>query len=326
MKKEFKITLILILVILLLAGCVPAEYRKGVQLDRDFPEKILEIYDNAIIFFSEEDDDEITIKVGSEDDVEDVIEFYQELFEDEDKIVLIDEDIDKDDKYQAEGIIYDEEVHFEMEIEEASSKNEKKAFTTVFEIVIKSNNEIAEKKLSQSEIIILSSLLMESSDDENTFTYIDDLPIIKQFETLFISQWNYNGKTDPFTMGSNVYTKGIAMFIPLNLFAENKSVLSAVWRLDQEYYKVIFDMGCEQSMGFDVKEKYGIYKVIIYANNKEVWNSGYCDYDYLIKNQEVIIGTECSEMEIELVQYKGTDGTLNVILGNFRLFSNLDGE
>ncbi len=82
MKRIIRNILIIILTAAILTSCLPTEYKKGVVLDKDFPDNILEIYDDAIVFYNDNTDGEITIKAGSKDDVEDVIEFYQALFKD----------------------------------------------------------------------------------------------------------------------------------------------------------------------------------------------------------------------------------------------------
>ncbi len=146
-----KITLVL-MIVALLSGCVPAEYKEGVKIDRGYPDKELPIYDDAIVYFCEEDSDEITLRAGSEDDVEDVIDFYQELFEDEDAFILLDEKV-KDDKYFAEGIIIGEELTFEIEITQAKGDIEEKVFESQFEIIIspQEEEEIIEETVTETQ-------------------------------------------------------------------------------------------------------------------------------------------------------------------------------
>ena len=46
----------------------------------------------------------------------------------------------------------------------------------------------------------------------------------------------------------------------------------------------------------------------------------------LIENQEVLIPFDTSRLDIKLVQYKGTNGTLNVVMGDLKLYKNIDDE
>ena len=63
MKKVLFIILAFLMSAFLLSGCIPAAYKEGVDIDKGFPDSILEIYDDAIVFFSEDDGDEIMIAV-----------------------------------------------------------------------------------------------------------------------------------------------------------------------------------------------------------------------------------------------------------------------
>ena len=108
-----------------------AAYKKGVKID-DYPEKDVPIYDDAVVFSYETKGDKCKIKYGSEDDVDDITEFYKEEFEDEDYHIY-DEDID-DDEYSVEGIIDD--ITFEINVEQARGDREEKYFDSVVEVEI----------------------------------------------------------------------------------------------------------------------------------------------------------------------------------------------
>jgi len=139
-----KITLLLVFLMsaaILLSGCavitnildpLPDEYVDGVKYSRDYPDKELEIYDDAIVFEAEEDDDEIVIKYGTEDEIDDVIDFYEDLFDDNG--LTVDESDDGKDEYYAAGS--GDGYKFEINAEEASGNYEERAFATVVEVVI----------------------------------------------------------------------------------------------------------------------------------------------------------------------------------------------
>ena len=138
-----KIAIMLLGIVLLFSGCIPSQYTKGVDAD-EYPERDLPVYDDAVIFEYEGDDNEVTIKYGTEDEVDDIIEFYQEYFEDE-SIILDEEEEDKDE-YNAQGFY--EDFLFEIEVEEAKGDTEEKVFSTVVEVAIEflSDEQIEERQ------------------------------------------------------------------------------------------------------------------------------------------------------------------------------------
>lgn len=124
-----KIILIsLVIAMLTTTACANRIYKKGVDYD-EYPDRDLLLYDDAIVFEYEEDDEEVEITFGSKDDVDEVMDFYQDFFEDE-GIVLTYEQVDKDE-YKAEGQI--EDFLFEIEVEEPWGDSEKfyKSITTI---------------------------------------------------------------------------------------------------------------------------------------------------------------------------------------------------
>ncbi|MBN2879087.1 MAG: hypothetical protein JXN65_05585 [Clostridia bacterium] len=141
--KNGKILILLMAVIFILSGCIPSAYTKGVEAE-NYPEKELPVYDDAIIFEYEGDDEEVTIKYGTEDDVEDVMEFYQDYFEDEG--IVLDEETEDKGEYSASGFF--EEFLFEISVEEAKGDIEEKVFSSVAEVTIEflTDEEIEERQ------------------------------------------------------------------------------------------------------------------------------------------------------------------------------------
>lgn len=98
-----------------LLNIVPEKYTEGINYDRDYPDDDLEVYDNAVVFESDSRFDNIILSCGTADDLDDIIDFYEDFFEDND-IVLKQVQKNKD-YYYASGIT--NEYMFEIEIEEA---------------------------------------------------------------------------------------------------------------------------------------------------------------------------------------------------------------
>ncbi len=142
MKRLYFVKVALVItVVLLFSGCavinnifnpLPDEYKDGVKYSRDYPDDELELYDDALVFEADEDDEEITLKYGSEDELDDLIDFYEDLFDD--KEMTIDEAEEGRDDYHAEG--RGDGFKFEIDIEQASGDYETRVFKTVVEIEI----------------------------------------------------------------------------------------------------------------------------------------------------------------------------------------------
>lgn len=137
MKKRFSFTIVILCFVLMLSGCfllnpIPKEYIEGIRLPREYPDDDLEIYDDATVFEVEEDDEEITLTYGTEDDIDDVIDFYEDLFDDNN--LTIDEQQDDKDEFYAKGA--GEGFVFEIEAEQARGEIEEKLFETVVTVTV----------------------------------------------------------------------------------------------------------------------------------------------------------------------------------------------
>jgi hypothetical protein len=133
-RRFFVFAAILLILVSILVGCssVPEEYTKGVRLDRDYPEDSLPLMDEAIVYYSEDDNGEIMIKYGvSGQSVDDIKDFYQDYFDDND--FYIDEDED-DNEYTASGSYYG--FNFKLDAKNPRSDNEQKAFTAIVRIEV----------------------------------------------------------------------------------------------------------------------------------------------------------------------------------------------
>ncbi len=139
MKKILCILFATVLVASLFAGCASAKYKKGVDYD-DFPDREIPIYDDAIVYSYEYDEGEWEIEYGTEDDVDDVMDFYQDEFEDEDYTIT--DEKEAKDEYSVEGVI--DEYEFEIEAEESRGDLEK-YFDTVVTVTV-TDTEYEEEK------------------------------------------------------------------------------------------------------------------------------------------------------------------------------------
>ncbi len=126
--KKVVITSILISITLLGTSSCRNVYKKGVDYS-EFPKKDVPIYDEAVVFEFEGGKDEMNLSYGTIDDIDDVIEFYQDEFDDSDYIIL--NEAEGKDEYLIEG--YTSDIRFEIHAEEANSRLEE-YYDTVVEI------------------------------------------------------------------------------------------------------------------------------------------------------------------------------------------------
>ncbi len=151
LKSNYKIILSLIMILCIamltiLAGCsllnpIPKQYTQGIKYDRDYPDDALEVYDNAVVYESKNQFGDIILSCGTEDDIDDIIDFYHDFFEDN-EILLAGESEDRDE-YRASGV--SDDYFFEIEVQEADGEY----IEDIFEFIIL----ISISELSDEEVI-----------------------------------------------------------------------------------------------------------------------------------------------------------------------------
>ena len=168
MHKIILLTLCTLLACSPLLGCallVPEQYTDGVRLDRNYPEDDMPIMDDALVYFSEGDDETITIKYGVNEDLDDVVDFYKDHFEDNE--IVLDDESDRSSRYNAEGIFKD--FKFDVRVTKPSGEYEEKVFETTVKIQIEFLQEpVATVEIEQSslEVDIIGFWRQESFEDE----------------------------------------------------------------------------------------------------------------------------------------------------------------
>lgn len=151
MKRNARTPLLLIIILIVvsfLSSCsifnkIPEKYTDGIKIDRDYPDDALLIYDDSIVFDSNSHFNQIVLSCGSQDDLDDIIEFYQEFFEDND-IVLDDEDEDRDE-YYARGV--NDGYLFKVEVVEAEGEYVEKLFENVIYLSVEELDESEKESL-----------------------------------------------------------------------------------------------------------------------------------------------------------------------------------
>jgi Leucine-rich repeat (LRR) protein len=175
--KKLMLFVMSFMLVLSITSCVNT-YKRGVDYS-DFPDKDIPIYDDAVVYYFESDDEESELSYGTTDDIDDIVEFYQDEFDDSDYIITKEKE-DKDE-YEIEGYIGN--THFEIEAEEAR-RDEGEYFDYVVTISIEQvdDEEIEEIEASMvNDMVIISGsdgqiILQNLSglySDTNTRVYLD---------------------------------------------------------------------------------------------------------------------------------------------------------
>ncbi len=236
MKNVRRASLLIISMMLLcslLLGCVfvPEEYTKGVKLDRDYPDDDMPIYDEAIVYFSEEDEGDITIEYGVADDLDDVVDFYKDHFEDND--IVLDSESDKSSKYSAQGFY--KNFAFTLKISKPNSGYEEKQFATIVMIEIEFTQDsigtvdVNEIALEQA---VLGFWRQESfSNSDGKFTSNDSGTAYEFLPDGVLNQYR------------NFEFTGAGSYTPI----DNVNVLLTYAQGDQEKVSVVF----EKRSGYD---------------------------------------------------------------------------
>jgi hypothetical protein len=154
---------------------------------------------------------------------------------------------------------------------------------------------------------------------EEFFDYIENLELEEDSKYLFIGAWDFQDGM-AFSIGEQSYNKGIGMYVRSKDIKSEKNSISAVWYLEKDYHKISFDLGCESNLQYGAEGQYGTYQVTVYADDTLVWDSGQNDYQYTSIGQEVDIPEDSTELTVTLTETKGVNGTLNIVMGSFKLY------
>ncbi|MBT3319837.1 MAG: hypothetical protein HN948_02370 [Clostridia bacterium] len=144
MKKAQKVSLLiaaLLLISVVLIGCntIPGKYTDGVKLTRDYPEDDMPLADDALVFYCDKDDSQITVEYGTQDDLDDIADMYKDFFED--NAIIPTNETDKSSKYAAEGDYKD--FHWQINASNPSGEYEEQLFITVVKVEIEFSEQVA---------------------------------------------------------------------------------------------------------------------------------------------------------------------------------------
>ena len=160
MKKILLLTITILLICTVFLGCnlfEPKQVLEEVRLSKDYPEDELPLYDDAFVYESDGDDESVTIRYASKDDIDDVVDFYKDLFEN--NSITLDKETDRSSRYTAEGLYSG--FKFEVVISEAGDEYAGD-FKTLVRVDIEFSTESIPQSLDQK---LIGFWRLESIDD-----------------------------------------------------------------------------------------------------------------------------------------------------------------
>ncbi len=190
--KSLSILLALFFVLSAFSGCqaiynitAPKEFKESAEAYEDYPEDTLPVYEGAIVYDYEEDEDNIVLKFGSKSNFDDVTKFYMDYFEDNE--IYLSNEKDRSKSYLADGEqgFYE----FNLTIENPSGKWEERLFLSTAEIELKKMNipnknsiyNFIEQTKDHLEIfneIYDTYYMLEDSEEEDITYFIDESEVV----------------------------------------------------------------------------------------------------------------------------------------------------
>ncbi len=161
---------------------------------------------------------------------------------------------------------------------------------------------------------VLDSLL-----DEQGTSSLNDLSLSNKY-------WRFSDKSTNFHIAGVEYNSGIGLFLETSAYEAVESGAngsgSVKYYLGEEYDTLSFDIGAESDDPTYYNANCGEARIQIIADGLMVYDSGYFGYSWTGYNQSVNLNS-AKWVEINLLIRRGTGRTLNVVLGNARLSSDI---
>ena len=164
-------------------------------------------------------------------------------------------------------------------------------------------------------------------DTTPDYILIDNLPIASEFEIakLHIGQWNVK-TTRPFQNANQTYDSGLGMYLPSDSIAEEWGNDDMTYNLGGLYDKIQFDVFVDTEGSYGISSEYGSFYIKIYADGEKIFDSEQCFYDDTFDDVMKILPEGALQLKIQLIEKKGSKGTLDVVLGDFFLYPHEDDE
>ncbi len=141
--RKLLAVLLTIIFICFFSGCsviykitAPDEYKNGYEIGDDYPEDTIPVYGEVIVYDFDPSEKDISLKAGSTDDMDDVVDFYMDYFDDNDIQLLTEKD--RSSEYIAEGI--SGYYEFKLIVETPSGEWEERLYASSIDLKLKKVN------------------------------------------------------------------------------------------------------------------------------------------------------------------------------------------
>ena len=200
-------------------------------------------------------------------------------------------------------------------------------------IIVNINTPKTENEPSYTELIEESP---EETNEliEEDFYNIDDLLTVNTAEielisanpeNTYINSWQSQSYSGPFTIGGEEETSGFGIYVLSSSIEGENGQASIVMKVPKNAVGYSCSIAAENNWCFGSPSDYGTYKVQIDITNEQgnlIYTNSYGYFDY--ENLEYIefeeIPEESNTLTITLEETKGSQGTLNVVLGDFKFY------
>lgn len=160
---------------------------------------------------------------------------------------------------------------------------------------------------------------------EPEYVLIDNLFPSQEFEVaqLHVGQWNVS-KARPFQNANQTYDSGIGMYLPSKSISEEWGNDEMVYNLNGTYEKIQFDIFVDTEGAYGISSEYGMFEIRMYADGEKLYDSDHMFYDDFVDDMLKILPEGTLQLKIQLIQKKGSKGTLDVVIGDFFLYPYKD--
>jgi len=160
---------------------------------------------------------------------------------------------------------------------------------------------------------------------EPEYVLIENLPVASGFSKgakLYPGYWNVSGER-PFQSTNQTYDSGLGMFIPSKVIADEWANDTVSYNLQGLYEKIQFDIFVDTEGSYGISSERGLFDIRMYADGTEVYNSyedDYMFYNDVVNDKVLYLPQGTLTLSIQLIQKKGSKGTLDVVIGDFFLY------
>jgi len=160
-------------------------------------------------------------------------------------------------------------------------------------------------------------------DPEQYIVYAEELEVSiapEDIATYFEGRWSANQYAGAFQIGDHEYDHGIGLFIKSRSITGHQESVSLFYDLNGNYSQMMFDLGAEANWSYGDEEENGTFRVMVYLDDSlaEIYDSDFHDGTFIDRNITLDV-SGAQTVRIKLFQTKGSEGTLNVVLGDLRM-------